>query len=133
MAQQPALSAAQPDVAVLGRQYRARALRRRPRAADDVVLPQMDRRVLHAAAVCLAASQARLAGAARTSSADDGAVGDRVCHQQRAVVLGAAVHPGAERAADPVVWAAVRGAVVAAIVWRPPDLGAARRHWHLAC
>jgi drug/metabolite transporter (DMT)-like permease len=38
VAQQSALSAAQPDVAVLGGQYRARALRRRPRAADHAVL-----------------------------------------------------------------------------------------------
>src|SRR5258707_9836930 len=103
MAQQPTLSALEPDLAVLGRQYRARALRRRPRAADDAVLRQVDWRVLHTAAVRLAASQARLAGAACTSSADAGAVGDGICHQQRAVVLGAAIHSGAERALDPVI------------------------------
>ena len=132
LAQQPALSAVEPDLAVLGRQYRARALRRRPCAADDAVLRPVDRRVPHAAAVRLAASEARLAGVAGAAAADGGAVGDRVCLQQRAVLLGAAIHPGAERAADPVFRTAVRGAVVAGPVRRAADLGAARRHRHLA-
>ena len=77
MAQQPALSAIEPDLAVLGRQYRACALCRRPCAADDAVLRPVDRRVRHAAAVRVAASRARLAGAARATAADGGAVGDR--------------------------------------------------------
>src|SRR5450756_1993455 len=105
MAQQPALSAPEPDRAVLGRQYRARALRRRPCAADDAVLRQVVRRVLHTAAVCAAAFAARLAGPAREDTADGAAVGDGICHQQRAVLLGAAIYPGAERIADPVVGA----------------------------
>jgi len=45
MAQQPALSALEPDLAVLGRKYRSWALCRRPRAADDAVLYQVDRGV----------------------------------------------------------------------------------------
>src|SRR5579871_4260210 len=48
---QPALSAAQPDLAVLGRQHRAGALCRRPCAADDVVLRTLDRRLHPALAV----------------------------------------------------------------------------------
>src|SRR5450631_4147506 len=132
MAQQPALSALEPDFAVLGRQYRARALRRRPRAADDAVLRPLDRRVFHAAAIRASASQARLAGLAGTASADRGVVGERICHQQRAVLLGAAIYPGAERAADPVLGTAVRGVVVAHAVRRAADMGAARRHHGLA-
>src|SRR5438046_1074567 len=58
---------------------------------------------------------------------------DGVCHQQRAVILGSATHPGAERAIDPVVGTVVRGAVVAAAVWAAADMGTARRHRHLAC
>src|SRR6478736_9249251 len=132
MAQQPALSALEPDLAVLGRKYRSWALCRRPRAADDAVLYQVDRGVFDTAAVCMDASRARLAGAARPSCADGGAVGDGVCRQQRAVLLGAAAHPSAERAIDPVVRTVVRGAVVALVVWPPADLGAARRHQHFA-
>src|SRR5882724_1305242 len=133
MAQQPTLSAVEPDGAVLGRQYRARALRRRPRSADDAVLRAVDRRVFDAAAVRLAASDARLAGAARAAAAPGVAVGDGICHQQRGVLLGAAIHPGAERAADPVVGTAIRGGVVAAAVRRAADMGAARGHHDLAC
>ena len=132
MAQQPALSAAEPDLAVLGRQYRAGALCRRPRAADHADHRPLVRRLPDPAAVRLAASQARLAGAARPAAADGGAVGDRICLQQRDFLLGAAIYPGAERAADPVVRTAVRGAVVAAAVRGAADLGAARRHRHLA-
>src|SRR5258705_10860332 len=132
MAQQPALSAPEPDLAVLGRQYRARTLRRRPRATDDAVLRALDRRVFHAAAVRLAASETRLAGLAGAAAADRGAVGDGICHQQRTVLLGAAIHPGAQRAVDPVVGTAVRGAVVADAVRRTADLGPACGHHHLA-
>src|SRR5258705_10962186 len=132
MAQQPALSAPQPDRAVLGRQYGARTLCRRPCAADDAVLYQVDRRAFAAAAVRMAASQARLAGVARTDTADAAAVGDGICHQQRAVLLGAAIYPGAERAVDPVVRTALRGVVVAGAVRRAADMGAARRYCDLA-
>jgi len=50
----------------------------------------------------------------------------------RAGLLGAAIHPGAECAADPVVGTAVRGVMVARVVRRAADLGAVRRHHHLA-
>src|SRR5262245_55367800 len=65
LAQQPALSAAQPDFAVLGRQYRARPLCCGSRAADDAVLRALDRRFPDAVAVRSAAHEARLAGLAR--------------------------------------------------------------------
>src|SRR6202795_5410697 len=93
----------------------------------------MDRRVFHAAAVCTSASWARLAGLARAPAAAGAAVGDRLCHQQRAVLLGAAIHPGTERAADPVVGTAVRGVVVADIVRRAADMGAAFGYRDLTC
>ena len=54
-------------------------------------------------------------------AADGAVVGDRICHQQRDVLLGAAIYPGAERAADPVVGTAVRGTVVAAAVRHAAD------------
>src|SRR5689334_19826149 len=113
LAQQPALSAAQPDLAVLGRQYRAGALRRRACAADDTVLRALDRRVCDAAAVRAAASEARLAGAAGETAAGAGAVGDGLCLQQRDLLLGPAIYRGAQRAADPVVRPAVRSTLVA--------------------
>ncbi len=91
------------------------------------------RRVRHVAAVRVAASAPRLAGPAGAAAADGGAVGDGICRQQRAGLLGPAVYHGTERPADPVVRAAVRGAVVADAVRRSADLGAARRHRHLAC
>src|ERR1700761_3115729 len=103
MAQQPALSAAEPDLAVLGRQYRAGTLCRRPRPADDAVLHPLDRRIRGAAAVRLAASESRLAGVAATAAAAGRAVGHRLRAQQRAVLLGPAIHPGAECADDPVL------------------------------
>src|SRR6266478_1557950 len=58
LAQQPALSAAKPDLGVLGRQYRARELCRRSCAADDAVLRAVDRRVSDIVAVRAAASEA---------------------------------------------------------------------------
>src|SRR5437867_10353579 len=70
VAEQPALFAADPDLAVLGRQHRAGAPCRRPRAALDAVLRPLDRHLSDPAAVCLAASEAGLAGAAR-APADD--------------------------------------------------------------
>ncbi len=126
LAQQPALSAAQPDLAVLGRQHRAGALCRRPRAADDAVLRTLDRRVSHAAAVRAAAPEARLAGAASQTAAGAGVVGDRLCVQQCDFLLGAAVYRGAQCALNPVVRPAFRGAVVAGAVRRPADPGAVR-------
>lgn len=132
MAHPSALSAAEPDRAVLGRQYRARALCRRTLAAVDLDLHQMDWRLPHPAAVRAAAPEARLAGAACKPAVDGVAVGDRLCLQQCDFLLGHAVHPGAECTADPVLRTAVRRAVVAAVVRRAPDLGPACRHRHLA-
>src|SRR6266404_2191840 len=123
----------EPDLAVLGRQYRAWAICRRPGAAADAVLREVDRGIPDIAAVRMGASWTRLAGAALPSCADGGAVGDGVCPQQRAVILGFATHPGAQRAIDPVIGTVVRGAVVAAAVWAAADMGTARRHCHLAC
>src|SRR5450756_3136639 len=100
LAQQTALSAFEPDLAVLGRQHRACALRRRPCAAADAVLRPLDRLVHPAVAVCPDPPRAGLAGPARALAADAGAVGNRLCGQQRPVLLGTAIYPGAERAAD---------------------------------
>src|SRR5437868_5907364 len=132
MAQPAAISALEPDLAVLGRQHRAGALRRRSRPADDAILRQVDRRVCYAAAVRPALSRARLAGVARASSADGAALRDGLRRQQRAFLLGAAIYPGAERAVDPIIRTVIRGAVVAIVVRRAADLGTARRHRHLA-
>ena len=57
---------------------------------------------------------------------------DRIFHQQRAVLLGAAIHRGAECAVDPVLRTAVRGGVVADAVRRQTDPGPTRRHHDLA-
>src|SRR5262245_12885044 len=95
LAQQPALSAAQPDLAVLGRQYRAGALRRGPWAADDARLRALDRSLHPALAVCVASSEARLARLAGAPAVDTDAVGDRLCLQQCAVLLGPELHAGA--------------------------------------
>src|SRR5205807_4299878 len=97
---------------VLGRQHRARTLYRGPRSAAELVLHQVDRRLSYSVAVRLAAPEARLAGVTRTAAALGDAVGDGICHQHCAVILGAAVHPSAECVVDPVRWAAVRGAMV---------------------
>src|ERR1700746_3081364 len=61
LAEQPALSAAQPCLVVLGRQHRARPLCRRPCAAVDAVLHPLDRGVPDPLAVCEGPSAARLA------------------------------------------------------------------------
>src|SRR5258708_29078445 len=89
LAQQPALSAVKPDRAVLGGQYRARALCRRPHTAADALLRQVDRGIFHAAAIRAATPQARLAGTARSPALDRRAVGNRFRLQQRPVLLGA--------------------------------------------
>jgi drug/metabolite transporter (DMT)-like permease len=70
VADQPALSATEPDLAVLGRQHRAGAPCRRPCAAADAVLRALDRHLPDPAAVRLAAPEAGLAGAARASPHD---------------------------------------------------------------
>src|SRR3954468_7500925 len=88
---------------------------------------EMDRRVPPFAAVRLAAPQAGLAGLATALATDDPAVGNRVRLQQCGLLLGAAVHPGAERAVDPVFRTAVGGALVAAAVRATADLGATCR------
>src|SRR5262249_36812560 len=113
---QPALSAAQPDLAVLGGQYRAGALCRGSRAALDAVLRALDRRLHPALAVREGSSAKGLAGAPRQPAADAAAVGDRLRVQQRDLLHGASAHAGAERASDPVLRTAVRGAVGAAAV-----------------
>src|SRR4029077_10714625 len=105
--------AAEPGCVVLGREYRPGAPCRRPCAADHADHDPLVRRLPDPAAVRLAASEARLAGAARPPAADAVPVGDRIRLQQRNFLLGTAIYPGAERAVDPVVRAAVRGAVVA--------------------
>ena len=132
MAQPSALSAAEPDRAVLGRQYRARALCRRTLAAVDPDLHQVDRRLPHPAAVRAAAPEARLAGAACKAAVDGAAVGDRLCLRQCDFLLGHAVHASTECATDPVLRTAVRRAMVAGVVRRAPDLGPTGRHRHLA-
>src|SRR5215475_11004498 len=118
---QPALSAAQPDLAVLGRQHRAGALCRGPGAALDAVLRTLDRRLHPALAVREGSSAKGLAGAPRQPAADAAAVGDRLRVQQRDLLHGASTHAGAERASDPVLRTAVRGAVDAAAVRRKAD------------
>ena len=132
VAEQPALSAADPDLAVLGGQHRAGAPCRRPRAAADAVLHPLDRHLSDPAALCLAASEAGLAGAARASADDAVPVVRRVRLQQCDLLLGPAIYRGAERASDPVGGTAVCRAVVAGAVRHPPDRCAARRHHHLA-
>src|SRR6266699_1354661 len=91
LAQQPALSAIEPDLAVLGRQHRAGALCRGPRAAADSVLHPMDRLVHPAMAICQPPSQEGLACAARAMATAAGAGGHRLCHQQCVVLLGTAI------------------------------------------
>ena len=76
--------------------------------------------------------EARLADIARQPAAPDLPVADRLCLQQRDFLLGAAIHRGAERAADPVVGTAVRGDVVAGAVRGAADAGAVFRHRHIA-
>src|SRR5690349_24417140 len=111
MAQSSTISAAQPGLAILGRQYRARALCCRPCAADNAHLRPVDRRVLYAAAVRAASSGKGLAGATRSPSAGVRPLGDRFRPQQRDVLLGIATYRSIECAADPVVGPVVRGAV----------------------
>src|ERR1700691_3999714 len=111
MAQPPALSAPESGGAVLGRQHRPWPLRRRPCAANDAVMYPMGGVLPDAAAVRLAASDQGLAGAAPASSAHACALDNGFCPQQRAVLLGAAIHPGAQRAAHPVIRAVVYRAV----------------------
>src|SRR5207249_2930481 len=107
VAEQPALSAADPDLAVLGGQHRAGAPCRRPRAAPDAVVRPLDRHLSDPAALCLAAPEAGLAGAARASADDAVPVVRRVRLQQCNLLLGPAIYRGAERAFDPVVGSAV--------------------------
>src|SRR6185436_9706441 len=107
VAEQPALSAADPDLAVLGRQHRAGAPCRRPCAAADAVLRPLDRHLSDPAAVCLAAPEAGLAGAACASADDAVSFLRRVRLQQRDLLLGPAIYRGAERAVDPVGGTAV--------------------------
>ena len=125
-------SAADPDLAVLGRQHRARAPCRRPRAALDAVLRPLDRHLSDPAALCLAASEEGLAGAARASADDAVSVIGGVRLQQCDLLLGPAIYRGAECAVDPVGGTAVRRAVVAGAVRHPPDGRAACRYHHLA-
>ena len=132
VAEQPALFAADPDLVVLGGQHRAGAPCRRPRAAVDAVLRPLDRHLSDPAALCLAASEAGLAGAARASADDAVPVVRRVRLQQCDLLLGPAIYRGVERAFDPVGRTAVCRAVVAGAVRHPPDRCAARRHHHLA-
>ena len=132
VAEQPALFAADPDLAVLGGQHRAGAPCRRPRAAADAVLRPLDRHLSDPAALCLAASEAGLAGAARASADDAVSVVRRVRLQQCDLLLGPAIYRGAERTFDPVVGTAVCRAVVAGAVRHPPHGCAARRHHHFA-
>src|SRR5436305_7042522 len=54
---QPALSAAQPDRAVLGRQRHRRPLRGWPHPAGDALVPALERRIPAGAAVRLAAPE----------------------------------------------------------------------------
>src|SRR3954453_3338766 len=102
LAQQPALGAAQPELAVLGRQHRARPPCRRACAAADGDHDPLVRRVPAAVAVLLAASEARLARPTQEPAAYAVSVAGGLCLQQRDLLLGQAVYRGAERAADPV-------------------------------
>jgi hypothetical protein len=87
LVQQPALPAAQPDFAVLGGQHRAWALRRRARAADDIVLRALDRRLLDAAAVPAAGRKTTAVSLHRLHA---GARGRRDCV---AAIIGQGINP----------------------------------------
>src|SRR6267142_294141 len=82
----------------------------RPRAAANAVLRPLDRHLSDPAALCLAAPEEGLAGAARASADDAVPVAGRVRLQQCDLLLGPAIYRGAERAVDPVGRTAVRGA-----------------------
>src|SRR4051812_40618174 len=87
LAQQPAVSAAHTGLAVLGRQHRARALCGRSCPAADIVLRPLDRDLPDAVAVRASASAPGLAHPARALAADPAVLADRLCRQQRAVLL----------------------------------------------
>ena len=128
----PALSAAEPDLAVLGRQRRGRALRHRPHPAGDAGVPALERRVPGAAAVRVQIHPRRLAEDPRQPADDGAARRDRHRRLQHHRLLRPAVHYGAERVADPVGRAAVRRVLVAGAVPYAADAGAGDRHPDLA-
>ena len=132
LACEPAVSAAQPDFAVLGGQRRARPLRRRPRAADRTGDAAMGRRIPVDPAVRLAAPEARVAGDPREPADADPARRHRHRRLQHHCLYRPSVHLGAERAADPVGGAAVRRVLVAGAVPHASDHRPGARHRHLA-
>src|ERR1700759_4089637 len=112
----PSLSAIKPDLAVLGRQHRADALCRGPRASDNRVLRALDRSLPAAVAVRTTTFRKRLARFARGAALVGAVVGGGVRLQQRAVQRLHAIYVGAQRALDPVLRAAVHRAVVTGAV-----------------
>ncbi len=128
LALQSALSDAQPDVPILGRQHRARTLRGRSCPAVHADILPLGRNVPRPCALRMAISRPGLAGDPQEPAGAAAARLYRLRLQQRAVLLGPAAHPGLERAADPVVGAAVRRALVADAVRREAVMDAGCRH-----
>src|SRR4051812_48465042 len=128
LARQPALSAAQPDRAVLGRQRHRRAHRGGAYCARHAVVPALERRVPDHSAVRLAPSGARLAADPEAARHDDPALRHRNRRLQHAAILGARTHPGAQHAVAAIGGTAVRRNLVAGPARRAADAGAGLRH-----
>ena len=132
LARQPALSAAQPDRAVLGRQRHRRPFCGRAYSARHAVVPALERRVPDHPAVRLEPSCPRLGRNPPTARHDDPALRHRHRRLQHPAILGARAHPGAQHPAAAIGGAAVRRDLVAGSARHPADAGAGLRHHGLA-
>src|ERR1700728_4748161 len=122
-----ALSAAAADVAVLGGQYRAWAVRRRACAANYARLHPLERGNADPAAVRGAPRSARLADHPKERRRADPDRLRRVLRLQHDGLLRPAIHDGDQRTAAAIGWAAVRCDVDLRAVRRAVDAAAGLR------